>query len=230
MGHGSQYRQEFAVDHSDHDRRVVYGYVTFGFIADHFGRRPTFAVYLVICAVLVFIYGNTRDATLLMILGPFVGFFGSGYFSAFGAFISELFPTRARGAGLGFTYNVGRMASAAAPMAVGFAATKFGVGAALTMTSIAFFTGIVLVFLVPVARDLHGLGLERRGGPQTSRQHECCRGFPAIRRKVSLTEHRGGTHPPQRNTRKGSSDGTCNTSLAGFDPANDYRGLKCTLW
>jgi len=128
---------------------AFFGYITFGFIADKFGRRPTFAAFLLICAVLVYIYGNTRDATLLMILGPFVGFFGSGYFSAFGAFISELYPTRARGAGLGFTYNVGRMASAAAPTTVGFAATKFGVGAALTITAVAFFIGAVSIFLVP---------------------------------------------------------------------------------
>jgi MFS family permease len=128
---------------------AFFGYVTFGFIADKYGRRPTFAAYLLICAVLVYIYGNTRDATMLMVLGPFVGFFGSGYFSAFGAFISELFPTRARGSGLGFTYNVGRMASALAPMVIGFAATKYGVGTALTITAAAFFLGGLSIFLVP---------------------------------------------------------------------------------
>jgi len=133
---------------------AFFGYVTFGFIADKYGRRPTFAAYLLICAVLVYIYGNTRDATFLLILGPFVGFFGSGYFSAFGAFISELFPTRARGAGLGFTYNVGRMASALAPTTVGFAATKYGVGAALTLTAIAFFIGAVSIFLVPETKAI----------------------------------------------------------------------------
>jgi MFS family permease len=128
---------------------AFFGYITFGFVADKFGRRPTFSAYLIICAVLVYIYGNTRDPRLLMILGPFVGFFGSGYFSAFGAFISELYPTRARGAGLGFTYNVGRMASALAPTTVGYFAGKFGVGAALTITAVAFFIGAVSIFLVP---------------------------------------------------------------------------------
>jgi len=131
---------------------AFFGYISFGFVADKFGRRPTFSAYLIICSVLVYIYGNTRDVTLLMILGPFVGFFGSGYFSAFGAFISELYPTRARGAGLGFTYNIGRMASALAPTTVGFFAGKFGVGAALTITAVAFFIGAVSIFLVPETR------------------------------------------------------------------------------
>lgn len=131
---------------------AFFGYITFGFIADKYGRRPTFAAYLLICSILVYIYGNTRDATTLMILGPFIGFFGSGYFSAFGAFISELFPTRARGAGLGFTYNVGRMASALAPTTVGWLAASYGLGAGLTITAVAFFIGAISIFLVPETR------------------------------------------------------------------------------
>jgi MFS family permease len=128
---------------------AFFGYVTFGFFADKFGRRPTFAVYLLISAALVYVYGNTRDATTLLLLGPFVGFFGSGYFSAFGAFISELFPTRARGAGVGFCYNVGRCASAVAPIVVGYFAGVYGIGAALTITAIAFVAGAAMIFTLP---------------------------------------------------------------------------------
>ena len=128
---------------------AFFGYVTFGFFADKFGRRPTFAAYLIISAVLVYIYGNTRDASTLLLLGPFVGFFGSGYFSAFGAFISELFPTRARGAGVGFCYNVGRCASAVAPIVVGYFAGVYGIGAALTITAIAFVAGAAMIFTLP---------------------------------------------------------------------------------
>jgi MFS family permease len=128
---------------------AYFGYVSFGFVADKVGRRPAFAAYLVLSAVLVYIYGNTRNPAALMILGPFVGFFGSGYFSAFGAFVSELFPTRARGSAVGFTYNVGRMVSALAPTVIGFFALKFGVGGALTITAIAFVVGALSIFLLP---------------------------------------------------------------------------------
>ena len=125
------------------------GYVSFGFIADKLGRRPTFAGYLLISAVLVFIFGNTRDQTALMVMGPFLGFFGSGYFSAFGAFISELFPTRARGSAVGFCYNTGRMISALAPTVVGYFAGKLGVGAALAFLAIAFTLAALSIFLLP---------------------------------------------------------------------------------
>lgn len=131
---------------------AFFGYVSFGLIADKFGRRPTFAAYLFISAALVLVFGNVRDPTLLMVMGPFVGFFGSGYFSAFGAFVSELFPTRARGSAVGFTYNTGRMVSALAPTIIGYFSVKFGVGGALSITAVAFVLGGCAIFLIPETR------------------------------------------------------------------------------
>jgi MFS family permease len=131
---------------------ALIGYATFGFISDKLGRRPTFAAYLVISAVLVWIFGRTHDATQLMVLGPLVGFFGSGYFSVFGAFIAELFPSAARGAAVGFCYNTGRMVSAAAPWLVGLLAATYGLGGALTFLAIAFTGGAITIFFLPETR------------------------------------------------------------------------------
>jgi len=131
---------------------ALIGYITFGFIADKIGRRPTFAAYLVISAILVWIFGRTHDATTLMVLGPFVGFFGSGYFSLFGAFIAELFPTRARGAAVGFCYNAGRMLSALAPTVIGSLSSQYGLGGALTFLAIAFVAGAISIYLLPETR------------------------------------------------------------------------------
>jgi MFS family permease len=131
---------------------ALIGYATFGIISDKVGRRPTFAVYLVISAVLVWVFGNTHDTTELMVLGPLVGFFGSGYFSVFGAFIAELFPTRARGAAVGFCYNTGRMLSALAPTLIGSLSTTYGIGGALTFLAIAFVGGAITIFFLPETR------------------------------------------------------------------------------
>ncbi|HEX3764209.1 MAG TPA: MFS transporter [Kofleriaceae bacterium] len=131
---------------------ALIGYVTFGFIADRVGRRPTFAAYLVISAILVWIFGRTHDATQLMLLGPLVGFFGSGYFSLFGAFIAELFPTAARGSAVGFCYNAGRMLSALAPTLIGSLSTTYGLGGALTFLAIAFLGGAITIFFLPETR------------------------------------------------------------------------------
>jgi MFS family permease len=131
---------------------ALFGYVSFGFIADKIGRRPTFAAYLVSSAVLVWVFGNTRDTTVLMVLGPLVGFFGSGYFSVFGAFIAELFPTSARGTAVGFCYNAGRMLSALAPTIIGSLSTTYGLGGALTFLAIAFLGGAISIYFLPETR------------------------------------------------------------------------------
>jgi len=71
------------------------GYLTFGFIADVLGRRNTFIMFMVVAAALVPIYGQmARNPLALLLLGPVVGYFGSGHFSMFGGFVAELFPPR----------------------------------------------------------------------------------------------------------------------------------------
>ena len=91
------------------------GYVSFGFIADAIGRKKSYVIYLVVAAVLVPIYAMTRDVRWLLVLGPFLAFFGTGYFSGFGAVSAELFPTHLRATAQGLTYNAGRALSALAP-------------------------------------------------------------------------------------------------------------------
>jgi MFS family permease len=128
------------------------GYLTFGFIADRLGRRPTFVLFMVAAAALVLLYGRMgAQPTVLMLLGPVLGYFGHGYFSMFGSFVAELFPTAVRGTGQGTSYNVGRMAGAIAPFTIGKLATVpgIGIGLALGVTSAFFLLAAVLVFTLP---------------------------------------------------------------------------------
>jgi MFS family permease len=129
-----------------------FGYVTFGFISDAFGRRPTYVSYLLLAAVLVWIYGSSREPMLLLVLGPFVAFFGTGYFSGFGAVASEIFPTSIRATALGVTYNSGRLLSAVAPFVIGALAQERGFGVAFTVTAIAFLVAAVLWTGIPETR------------------------------------------------------------------------------
>jgi MFS family permease len=125
------------------------GYVTFGFIADAFGRRPTYITYLLVASVLVWYYGFAREPWVLLVLGPFVAFFGTGYFSGFGAVAAEIFPTSIRATALGVTYNSGRLLSAIAPYVVGTMAQNRGFGAAFTLTAIAFMIAAVFWIGIP---------------------------------------------------------------------------------
>jgi MFS family permease len=129
-----------------------FGYVTFGFVSDALGRKPTYVGYLIVAAVLVWAYGATREPTLLLILGPFVAFFGTGYFSGFGAVASEIFPTAVRATALGVTYNSGRLLSAVAPLVIGTLAQSRGFGLAFTVTSVAFLIAAVFWIGIPETR------------------------------------------------------------------------------
>jgi MFS family permease len=128
------------------------GYVTFGFVSDAFGRKPTYVTYLVVAAVLVWGYGATREPRLLLILGPFVAFFGTGYFSGFGAVAAEIFPTAVRATALGVTYNSGRLLSAVAPLVIGTLAQSRGFGLAFTVTSVAFLIAALFWLGIPETR------------------------------------------------------------------------------
>jgi MFS family permease len=126
-----------------------FGYVTFGFVSDAAGRRRTYVLYLLAAAALVFAYGQSRDWRVLLALGPIVAFFGTGYFSGFGAVTAELFPTRVRATAQGITYNAGRLASAAAPFLVGSLADTRGFGAAFALSSAAFVAAAVCWAWIP---------------------------------------------------------------------------------
>ena len=135
------------------------GYLSFGWLADSFGRRPVFFVYVLAAAIVSPIYGLTprwagsSAETWLLALGPIVGFCGTGFFALFGSMLAELYPTSVRGAGQGFVYNTGRAVSALAPYAVGAIADRKGLGAALALNSAFFLIGSVLVFTLPETKN-----------------------------------------------------------------------------
>src|ERR1700732_17401 len=125
------------------------GYASFGFFADAFGRRKPYFIYLLIAAVLTPIYGSAKSAFWLLLLGPFVAFFGTGFFSGYAAIASEIFPTEIRAAAMGLTYNIGRGLSSVAPFAVGALALHFGIGPAFSLLAAAFFVAALLALLLP---------------------------------------------------------------------------------
>jgi len=129
-----------------------FGYVSFGFISDAIGRRRAYVIFLLAASVLLPIYGFQKNPAVLLTLGPFVAFFGTGYFSGYGPLSAELYPTAIRATAQGLTYNVGRIASAAAPFVIGSLAATQGFGAAFAVTGSAFLLAAATWIWIPNPR------------------------------------------------------------------------------
>ena len=128
------------------------GYVSFGYVSDAVGRRRAFVTYILVAALVTLLYGITTNPWILLLLGPVVAFFGTGFFSGFGAVTAEIYPTLVRAVAQGFTFNVGRLGSAVAPFLVGSMAQTQGFGVAFSMLSVALLIGAATWIWLPETR------------------------------------------------------------------------------
>lgn len=131
-----------------------FGYVSGGWLSDLLGRRMTFLVFGACAGVIVAAYTSVPFGNVAMlILGFPLGFFGAGVFSGMGAFYTEQFPTRVRGVGQGFTYNVGRALGAFFPAMVGALSHRLGLGPAIGAFAFAAYALMaVAAFMLPETR------------------------------------------------------------------------------
>jgi MFS family permease len=133
---------------------TFFGYVSFGFVADAVGRRRSFVTFILMAALTTVAFGRVRSPVALAILGPVTAYFGSGFFSGFGAVAAELYPTAVRATAQGFTFNVGRIGSALAPFVVGSFAETHGFGSAFGLLAIALLLGASTWFWLPETRSV----------------------------------------------------------------------------
>lgn len=126
------------------------GYLCSSYLTDRLGRKPNFILFAVGSMAIAFTYTSVplTDGQMFWLGFP-LGFFASGIFSGMGAFLTELFPTRVRGSGQGFCYNVGRAVGALFPFLIGALSKQYGLG-----TSIGIFAAIAYGVLIIAALTL----------------------------------------------------------------------------
>jgi fucose permease len=130
------------------------GYMVGAWLTDRIGRRRTLVLYACcsLLAVVAYTYLPIGNSAMLLLGFP-LGFFASGSFSPIGAFFTELFPTRLRGSGQGFSYNVGRGIGALFPTLVGYLSAHMGLGRAISAFAVAAYLAmIVATLLLPETR------------------------------------------------------------------------------
>jgi MFS family permease len=128
------------------------GYASFGWVADHLGRRRAFLLYSLTAALLIPLYAAARGPVVLMVLGTVVAFFGTGMFSGSGIIGSEIFPTSVRARALGFTYNGARAMSSVAPLVIGRVGQMKGLGWAFYLCAAGYLLAALMTTQLPETR------------------------------------------------------------------------------
>src|SRR5437667_5219497 len=125
------------------------GYLSFGWVADHMGRRNAFLLYTLAAAVLIPAYAAARSAGVLLVIGTLVAFFGTGIFSGSGIMGSEIFPTAVRARALGFTYNGARTLSSIAPLVIGRVGQTKGLSWAFYLCAVGYLLAALMTTQLP---------------------------------------------------------------------------------
>ncbi|MGD1018662.1 MAG: MFS transporter [Verrucomicrobiia bacterium] len=130
---------------------AVFGYLSFGPLADRLGRRPVFASMCVGSLVMLPItFLTPRSYVHVLLLLPLLGFFNNGIFSGFPIYLPELYPTGLRATGAGFCFNVGRALASTGPFLTGCLVTALGsFGRAASAVAVVYLVGLLILPFAP---------------------------------------------------------------------------------
>ncbi|MGL4666579.1 MAG: MFS transporter [Saezia sp.] len=132
---------------------MVIGILTFGWLCDKIGRRPSYILFLVVASLSIWVYFQQRDPTVLIIFGSVLGFFVNGMMGGYGALLAEHYPTEVRSTASNVIFNIGRGIAGFAPVIVGLISTKYSLSYALGLLSgIYILSALAFVFLIPESK------------------------------------------------------------------------------
>lgn len=126
------------------------------------GRKPMFVTYFLVSALAVMgTFGLDLDPQWRLYGYFVIGLSVFGVFGSFTYYLPELFPTRLRGTGAGFCYNIGRVIAAGGPFLVGAIASQ-GTHAAGSALGVLFWVGFIPlmgILLMPWVIETRGRAL-----------------------------------------------------------------------
>ncbi len=134
----------------------VLGYLTFGRVADRFGRRPAFCAYGMLMAAgtipPTILWSSARAVPGLISAAMFTAGFGTGIWAGVAPMIAELLPTRIRNTSLGLLLNVTRGFQFFTPILIAALGARFGFGATLSLGAVFSTLGALMVWILPETR------------------------------------------------------------------------------
>jgi MFS family permease len=132
------------------------GLLSFAPISQRLGRRPAFLLFhLGGFALVAVAYLFASSVSALIFLLPIFGFFTLGMHSGYAVYFPELFPTRLRGTGAGFCFNLARVVVVPVLLLFGWLQSgplHLSLPQAMLLLGCLFLVGALLVHFAPETR------------------------------------------------------------------------------
>ncbi|WP_437608828.1 MFS transporter [Erwinia sp. V71] len=129
---------------------MTFGIWLFGVLADRFARWKIFLLYQFGAVVMVVVYAQLSDPTVMLFTGALMGMFVNGMIGGYGALISDTYPVQVRATAQNVLFNLGRGVGGFGPLVIGLLVAQWSFGAAITLLALIYLLDIVAtLFLLP---------------------------------------------------------------------------------
>ncbi|MBN2508058.1 MAG: MFS transporter [Verrucomicrobia bacterium] len=136
------------------DVGALAGMMAFTFAASFFNRRKAFLGAFVMCLVVTaYVFYALKSESDVYWMLPMMGFAQLALFAGYSIYFPELYPTRLRGTGVGFCYNVVRFLTVPFNLLMGMLSTWLSFRAAAVIMSGIYVVGMVALIWAPETKD-----------------------------------------------------------------------------
>jgi len=126
------------------------GYLSAAFLIDRVGRKPVLVSYMILAGLASFVFGTSKAELPIIVFGGAISFFNLGAWAVTYAYTPELYPTRIRGTGAGWSGAIGRVAGIITPIATAVIVSSMGVFQAFLGFFAAHFVAAAVVAMLGI--------------------------------------------------------------------------------
>jgi MFS family permease len=136
------------------DVGALVGMLAFTVVASWLNRRKAFLGAFALCLVTTaFVFYSLRSERDVYWMLPMMGFAQLAVFAGYSIYFPELYPTRLRGTGVGFCYNVVRFLTVPFNLLMGLLSTWLSFRTAAIIMSAVYLIGMIALLWAPETKD-----------------------------------------------------------------------------